>query len=204
MALPAGPAVAPTGQSDTNIENHHKSIHEHLRTIHLRVNGISHNVTVEPCDSLARVLRDRLGLTGTKVNCDRGECGACTVLLDGRAVNSCLVLAVSAEGHEIVTIEGLEAVGSLDPLQQAYLDHDASHCGFCTPGMIMAAKGLLMETPNPRVEEIQEGLAGNLCRCTGYKPIINAVRHVGASIVCHGDPADDGLRSCCRKDSSKP
>jgi carbon-monoxide dehydrogenase small subunit len=144
--------------------------------IELRVNGEVLEVHVEPWWTLARVLREGLGLTGTKVSCETGDCGACTVIVDGRAVRSCIYPVMKARGREISTIEGLaDEDGGLHPLQQAFVDHFAIQCGYCTPGMIMAAKALLDENPHPTVEEIREGLRGNLCRCTGYKRIIEAV-----------------------------
>jgi aerobic carbon-monoxide dehydrogenase small subunit len=143
--------------------------------IALVVNGRRHALDVRPHHTLLETLRDQMGLTGTKECCSEGECGACTVLLDGRAVTSCLVLAAEAEGAEVVTIEGLAAGGRLDPLQQSFIDAGAVQCGFCIPGMIMSAKYLLMTNPHPTVDEIQNGLAGNLCRCGGYSRIIAAV-----------------------------
>ncbi|MFW5826383.1 MAG: (2Fe-2S)-binding protein, partial [bacterium] len=124
---------------------------------------------------LADVLRHRLGLTGTKLNCRQGECGACTVLVDGQPMTSCIVLAASVDGSEITTIEGLSASGELDPIQEAFMEADGSQCGFCTPGMVMSTKALLDANPDPSREDIEIGLAGNLCRCTGYRTIIDAV-----------------------------
>ena len=143
--------------------------------ITLSVNGRLLTADVRAHHTLLEVLRDQLQLTGTKECCAEGECGACTVLLDGRAINSCLVLAVEAEGQKIVTIEGLDANGRLAALQDAFLEHGAVQCGFCIPGMLMAATSLLATNPEPTVTEIQEGLAGNLCRCAGYSRIIAAV-----------------------------
>jgi aerobic carbon-monoxide dehydrogenase small subunit len=149
--------------------------------IALTVNGRWHSLDVRPHHTLLDALRDQMGLTGTKECCSEGECGACTVLLDGRAVTSCLVLAVEAEGADVVTIEGLAAGGRLDALQQAFIDAGAVQCGFCIPGMIMSAKYLLMTNPHPTVEEIQNGLSGNLCRCGGYSRIIGAVASAARS-----------------------
>ncbi len=144
--------------------------------IKLRVNGVEEEVMIEPWWSLARVLRDELNLTGTKVGCGAGECGTCTVLIDGEAVKSCLYLAMKARGRGIVTIEGLRGKnGELHPLQRAFIDYFAIQCGYCTPGMIMAAKALLDENPNPSEEEVRKALDGNLCRCTGYVKIVEAV-----------------------------
>jgi carbon-monoxide dehydrogenase small subunit len=143
--------------------------------IALTVNGRRHALDVRPHHTLLEALRDQMGLTGTKECCSEGECGACTVLLDGRAVTSCLVLAVEAAGTDVVTIEGLAAGGRLDALQQSFIDAGAVQCGFCIPGMIMSAKYLLMTNPHPTVEDIQNGLSGNLCRCGGYSRIIGAV-----------------------------
>ena len=143
--------------------------------IRLTVNGQPGALDVEPHHTLLDVLRDQLHLTGTKECCAEGECGACTVILNDRAVTSCLVLAAEADGQAVVTIEGLARDGSLDPLQEAFIQHGAVQCGFCIPGMIVAARYLLMTNPHPTVAEIEEGLAGNLCRCAGYSRIIAAV-----------------------------
>lgn len=144
------------------------------RPLVLKVNGRVERLEVAPGSLLIDVLREELGLTGTKKGCGRGECGACTVLIDGRPVNACLVLAVRAEG-EILTIEGLMRDGRLDPLQQAFIDEDAIQCGYCTPGMILTARALLDRNRNPSEEEVRRALVGNLCRCTGYEPIVQAV-----------------------------
>jgi carbon-monoxide dehydrogenase small subunit len=151
-----------------------------LIPIRLTVNGRVHPVDVAPHHTLLEVLHDQLGLTGTKECCAAGECGACTLLIDDEAVDSCLVLAVEADGKRVQTIEGLASAGQLDPLQQAFLDHGAVQCGFCIPGMLMSAKYLLNTNPRPTGEEIKEGLAGNLCRCAGYSRIIAAVRAASA------------------------
>ncbi len=144
--------------------------------IKLRVNGVDEEVYTEPWWPLSRVLRDELGLIGVKLSCDIGMCGACTVLIDGKAVKSCLYLAMKAIGKDILTIEGLQDEDEgLHPLQQAFIDHFAVQCGYCTPGMILAAKALLDENPTPTEEEVKAGLSGNLCRCTGYTKIIEAV-----------------------------
>ena len=147
--------------------------------IKLKVNGIEREVMVEPWWSLARVLRDALSLTGTKIGCEVGDCGACTVLIDGRAVKSCIYLAVKARDKDIVTIEGLKGKdGQLHPLQQSFIDNFALQCGYCTPGMILAAKALLDENPSASEDEIKNYFGGNLCRCTGYVKIIDAVQAV--------------------------
>lgn len=144
------------------------------RRITLRVNGSSHVVLVEPRDSLLDVLRNQLGLTGAKKGCDMGGCGACTVLVDGRSRLSCLTLAVSVEGCDILTVEGLGGDG-LDPVQEAFIRNDALQCGFCTPGQIMSAKFLLSVNPKPTLEEVKRYMAGNICRCGAYPKIIRAV-----------------------------
>jgi aerobic-type carbon monoxide dehydrogenase small subunit (CoxS/CutS family) len=144
------------------------------KLLRLRVNGEDYEVFVDPWKTLVGVLREDLGLTGTKEGCNTGNCGVCTVLIDGKTVKSCLVLAFQAQGKDIFTIEGLSKDGS-HPLQQAFVDHFAIQCGFCTPGMIMAAKGFLDENPDPTEEEVKLGLSGNLCRCTGYVKIVEAV-----------------------------
>lgn len=145
------------------------------RELELKVNSEDYSLTVEPHRTLLEVIRNDLGLTGTKLGCGGGECGACTVILDGKAVKSCLMLALDARGKEIWTIEGLSRVGDLHPLQRAFVERGAIQCGFCTPGMIMASKALLDENPHPTEQEIKDALAGNLCRCTGYVKILEAV-----------------------------
>ncbi len=141
----------------------------------VEVNGRPHALRIEPRETLAEVLRDRLGLTGTKVSCDAQVCGACTVLVDGLAVSACTYLAADADGRAVRTVEGLAVDGRLTPLQQAFIDRAAFQCGFCTSGMLMAATALLEENPRPTRDEIVRGLEGNLCRCTGYAPIVEAV-----------------------------
>jgi xanthine dehydrogenase YagT iron-sulfur-binding subunit len=143
-------------------------------TIQLIVNGSKRKVLVEPRWSLAYVLREVLGLTGTKIGCERGECGACTVLIDGKPQYSCLTLAVEAEGCEITTIEGLMQGDKLGPVQQAFLEEDAFQCGFCTSGQIMAVEGMLRRNPDPDIDQIRTGVSGNICRCGAYKNIFNA------------------------------
>jgi len=143
-------------------------------TVSLRINGATRKILVEPRWSLLYVLREVLGLTGTKIGCDRGECGACTVLIDGRPRYACMTLAVEAEGHEIITLEGLMDGEKLGPVQQAFAEEDAFQCGFCTPGQIMAVEALLRRTPSPTIEQIRAGLSGNLCRCAAYRHIFNA------------------------------
>ena len=146
-----------------------------LRHVQTNINGDQADFLCEPRQSLLEVLRDVLGMTGTKEGCNDGNCGACTVVLDGRIVNSCLVLAVEVHGREITTIEGLASPEGLHPLQQAFLEHAALQCGFCTPGLIMSAKALLDQEPRPDERRVRHWLAGNLCRCTGYDKIIRAV-----------------------------
>lgn len=150
------------------------------RTVRLKVNGEEYAVAVEPDKTLLWLLREELSLTGTKEGCGAGECGACTVIFNGKAVNSCLVLAVEAEGAEVYTIEGEARDGRLSELQKAFIEHNALQCGFCTPGMIMAARALLNQNPHPTEEEIREAIEGNLCRCTGYVPVIEAIKDVAA------------------------
>jgi len=144
--------------------------------ISLTVNGQDYGLEVESYERLVDVLRDRLDLTGTKKGCESGVCGACTVIMDNVAVNSCLVLAVQADGKSITTIEGIADRDKLHPIQKAFVEHGAIQCGFCTPGMVVAAKALLDENKNPDEEEIRKQLVGNLCRCTGYKKIVDAVK----------------------------
>jgi len=140
------------------------------------LNGKETTVEIEPDDLLVDVLRDKLGLIGTKIGCGEGECGACTVLVDGQAVLSCIYPAMKAQGREVLTIEGLSEDGKLHPLQEAFVEHFASQCGYCTPGFIMAAKALLDANPHPSEEEILRGISGNLCRCTGYYQIVEAIK----------------------------
>ncbi|HUU54132.1 MAG TPA: (2Fe-2S)-binding protein [Armatimonadota bacterium] len=144
--------------------------------LRFRVNGRTQEVAAHPSERLIDVLRGPLGLTGTKEGCSTGQCGACTVLVDGRPVASCMMLAADAAECEITTIEGLARPGKLHPLQQAFLDHGAVQCGFCTPGMILSAKALLDENPRPSEEDIRRALVGNLCRCTGYRKIFEAIK----------------------------
>jgi len=144
----------------------------------LTVNGKEHNIKVPSDERLLDTLRDRLHLTGVKEGCSIGECGACTVVLDGKAVTSCMVYTFQLDGSEVLTVEGLEIDGQLDPLQEAFIDHQAVQCGFCTPGMLMSAKALLNEKPDPDREEIKTAIEGNLCRCTGYQQIIEAIESV--------------------------
>lgn len=139
------------------------------------VNGRSYEIPIEPHMTLVEVLRDKLDITGTKLSCGAGECGACTVLIDGKPALSCLTLAMTAREKNILTIEGLAEGGNLHPIQKAFIEHGAIQCGFCTPGMILATKALLDENPNPNREEVKKALAGNLCRCTGYVKIVDAV-----------------------------
>ncbi len=146
--------------------------------IELNVNGQNYDVIVQPHDLLIDVLRDKLELVGTKKGCGQGDCGTCTVLINGRPQLSCITLAISCQGKEIQTIEGLEKDGELHPIQKSFIKHGAVQCGFCTPGMIMSSKALLDENPKPNADEIKRALSGNLCRCTGYKKIIEAVQNV--------------------------
>ena len=148
----------------------------------LLVNGEEFDLDTAPHRTLLEVLRDELGLTGTKEGCGTGDCGACTVLMDGRAVNSCLVLAPEATGREIATIEGLATNGRLHPIQQAFVDAAAAQCGYCTPGMILSVKALLDRNPSPTLDEVRLGIAGNLCRCTGYAKIYEAIEAAAAAL----------------------
>lgn len=155
-----------------------------MYSLTMTLNGEPMTVEVEPSDLLVDVLRDKLGLTGTKIGCSEGECGACTVIMDGQAVLSCLLPAMKAHGREVVTIEGLGRDGELHPLQQAFIEKGAVQCGYCIPGMIMSAKALLDENPQPDAEEIEEAIAGNLCRCTGYLQIVEAIE---AAVASHSE-----------------
>jgi len=144
-------------------------------SITLKINGEIYKLHVKPNALLLDVIRDEIGLTGTKRGCDTGECGACTILIEGKPVNSCLLLAVEADGKDVLTVEGLAMNGQLHPLQEAFVEEGAVQCGFCTPGILLSAKALLDTNPNPTEEEIKTDIAGNLCRCTGYTKIIKAI-----------------------------
>jgi carbon-monoxide dehydrogenase small subunit len=149
------------------------------QTITFNLNGESVQVEIEPHLTLLQLLRDKLELTGTKEGCGMGECGACTVLLDGKTINSCIFPAMEVDGKSVITIEGLtDAKGNLHPIQKAFIEYGAIQCGFCTPGMVLSAKALLDENPKPTEEEIRSGIAGNLCRCTGYLQIFQAIKAV--------------------------
>ncbi len=148
------------------------------QTVKLTVNGKPVSVTVDPRTLLVQLIRENLGLTGTHVGCDTAQCGACTIHMNGRAIKACSILALQADGAEIITIEGLSAGGQLHPMQEAFRDCHALQCGFCTPGMVMSAVQLLQDNPKPTEAQIREGLDGNICRCTGYQNIVRAVRQV--------------------------
>jgi carbon-monoxide dehydrogenase small subunit len=150
------------------------------KNITLSVNGNLYALEVDAKDLLLDVIREKIGLTGTKEGCGTGECGACTVLLDGEAVNSCLCLAIAMEGKEIVTVEGLGDPSNLHPLQQAFIDNGAVQCGFCTPGLLISAEALLRKNPDPTEQEIRKGIAGNLCRCTGYLKIVQSIEQAAS------------------------
>lgn len=170
------------------------------KEIVLTINGLPHPVRVEPDELLVDVLRDRLWLTGTKKGCGTGDCGACTVIMDGRPVTSCLVLAVAAEGREILTVEGLAGLAgerrstgerrptgaSLHPIQESFIEHGAVQCGYCTPGLLMMAKAILDANPSPSEEQVRAGIAGNLCRCTGYSKIVEAILAAGEKMAPEG------------------
>ena len=148
------------------------------RMVNFKVNGETYEVLVDPRRTLLEVLREEMGLTGTKEGCSLGSCGACTVILDGKPVLSCLVLAVDAEGKEILTIEGLAQGEKLHPIQKSFVEHGAIQCGYCTPGMVMSAKALWDKNPHSTNEEIKKAISGNICRCTGYTKIIEAIQSV--------------------------
>ncbi len=150
--------------------------------ITLKVNGITHELAVKPRQNIAELLRDDLGLTGTKIGCSIGDCGACTVLLDGLPVFSCLVLALEADGREVLTIEGVAEGGQLHPLQSAFVEVGAIQCGFCTPGMVLMALALLKNNPDPSDADVRRALSGNLCRCTGYQKIFQAIKEASAKM----------------------
>ncbi len=151
-------------------------------TIHLNVNNDEYELSVNPKTLLVEAVRDVIGLTGTKRGCETLSCGACTMLIDGKAVRSCGILAVQAEGHKITTVEGLEKNGVLAPIQTAFLDEGAYQCGFCTPGMLMSSQGLLNENPKPTEWQIRQALEGNICRCTGYNSIVRAVMRTSLGV----------------------
>jgi carbon-monoxide dehydrogenase small subunit len=176
-AVPAAPGRNPAGSESPALPAPCAS---RERSITTSINGRPYTLSVPANRTLLDLLRDHLGLMGTKCGCEIGECGACTVLLDGEPVNSCLVLAPQVDGHAVVTVEGLVWHGKLHPLQESFLDHDAAHCGFCTPGMLMSAKALLDRNPRPTETQIRTAISGNLCRCTGYQQIIEAIRNTSA------------------------
>jgi len=156
-----------------------KEMNMRKHEICLRVNGRDYRLSIESHLTLLEVIRDVIGLTGTKRGCDLGQCGACTVLIDGKPYNACLILPMDVQGKEIVTIEGLAQEGQLHPIQQAFIEQGAIQCGFCTPGMVLEVKALLDEDPSPSEEKIKEALSGNLCRCTGFTSIVRAVQSLG-------------------------
>ncbi|MGB9868023.1 MAG: (2Fe-2S)-binding protein [Bacillota bacterium] len=157
-----------------------------VHSIEFELNGSKVKATVKANDTLLNVLREQLGFTGTKRGCETGECGACTVLLDDKPVNACLVLAVKANGRKVQTVEGLAKGGELHPLQKAFIEEGALQCGFCGPGMLMSAKALLDENPNPSEEEVRRGISGNICRCTGYAKIVKAVLKAAKMMAVSG------------------
>ena len=152
------------------------------KTITVNVNGVQEVLEVEPRTLLVHMIREILNLTGTHIGCDTSNCGACTILLDGKSVKSCTILAVQANGKSITTIEGISTEGELNPLQEGFKENHGLHCGFCTPGMIMRATELLADNPNPTEEEIRWGISGNLCRCTGYNNIVKAILYASAKM----------------------
>lgn len=168
--------------------------------IQLIINDIKYKVDINPNMRLLDLLRDKLGLIGTKEGCGEGECGACTVIMDGEAVNSCLVMAFQADESNIVTIEGLEKDGELHPLQKAYMEEGSVQCGFCIPGMIMSTKALLDKKPNPTRDDIREGMSGNLCRCTGYNKAIDAAEKAIGQLGTYSKTINDSLRGTLDKE----
>jgi aerobic carbon-monoxide dehydrogenase small subunit len=161
-----------------------------VHEISIRVNGELHTISVRSNQTLLEILRETLGITSPKRGCENGECGACTVIMDGLPVNSCLVLAPEVDGAQIETVEGLNVNGALHPLQEAFIEHNAIQCGFCTPGMLMSAKALLDRSPHPSEEEIRAALVGNLCRCTGYLRIVEAIADVARTAGAEGQGHD--------------
>jgi carbon-monoxide dehydrogenase small subunit len=164
------------------------------RVIELNVNGDTYDVAISPEDLLVDVLRQKMDLTGTKKGCGQGDCGTCTVLIDGRRTLACLTLAIACQGKRILTIEGIELNGVLHPIQQAFIDKGAIQCGFCTPGMVMSAKALLDEHPRPTEHEIKLGISGNLCRCTGYVKIVDAVREAAVRMQANTERGKEASR----------
>jgi carbon-monoxide dehydrogenase small subunit len=164
------------------------------RVIELNVNGLSYDVVSSPEDLLIDVLRQKLDFSGTKKGCGQGDCGTCTVLIDGRRALACLTLAIACQGKRILTIEGMEQNGVLHPIQQAFIDKGAIQCGFCTPGMVMSAKVLLDEHPSPTEHEIKLGISGNLCRCTGYVKIVDAVREAAVRMQANPQSGKEAAR----------
>jgi aerobic carbon-monoxide dehydrogenase small subunit len=152
------------------------------KEISVTVNGEAHTASVEPRLLLVHLIREVLNLTGTHIGCDTSSCGACTILMDGKSVKSCTILAVQANGKSLETIEGVSAEGQLNPIQEGFKQNHGLHCGFCTPGMVMRATELLANNPNPTEEEIRWGISGNLCRCTGYNNIVKAIQHASATM----------------------
>ena len=171
--------------------------------IRLVVNGTEHQLNVEDRWTLAELLRDHIGLTGTKIGCDRGECGACTVLLDGKPVYSCSNLAVWADGREVLTVEGLAHGEQLDPLQQAFVEHDGPQCGFCTSGQLMSAKGLLTHNPHPTPHEVQAAMTGNICRCSNYNRYVEAVLAAAATKNATASKSNSGRSPAATKSSAE-
>jgi aerobic-type carbon monoxide dehydrogenase small subunit (CoxS/CutS family) len=161
-----------------------------LHEITFTINDELTTLPVKSHHTLLKVLREQLGLTGTKIGCENGECGACTVLMDGEPVNACMVLAVEADGHSIETVENLNKSGQLHPLQVAFIERNAIQCGFCTPGMLMTAKGTLVRNPHPTEAQVREALVGNLCRCTGYVRIVSAIMDVAGLDPASGKPEE--------------
>ena len=186
----AAPSVA--GSAETEPASTTPDFRDTL-DVTLRVNGVEHRLSLDPRVSLLDALRERLQLTGTKKGCNHGECGACTVHLDGRRVNACLVLAVAAEGLEVTTVEGLASGDELHPVQQAFIDHDAFQCGFCTPGQIMSAVACIAEGHAGSEAEIREWMSGNLCRCSAYPQIVEAVKAAATAAKQAGARADAAL-----------
>jgi carbon-monoxide dehydrogenase small subunit len=152
----------------------------------LRINGVDHELLAPPWRTLLEVLREHLGLTGAKRSCQEGQCGTCTVLVDGKAINSCLYLAVEAQGKEILTIEGIAKDGVLDQIQKSFVQKGGIQCGFCTPGFVLATKSLLNNNPDPSEDEIREAMVGHLCRCTGYVQIVEAIQDAASQMKCEG------------------